>query len=60
MQCPNCGGTAIDRERILGMDTGDKKCCDCGYVGMLREFYSDEQPQKSIQLKPQQQGKKLT
>jgi NAD-dependent SIR2 family protein deacetylase len=30
--CPECGGTHIDKEYLLGMDTGDLKCAHCGFA----------------------------
>ena len=46
-KCPNCGSSSIKKERIYveeagrEIDTGDRICQDCGFVGTSNEFNRD-------------------
>ena len=46
-KCPNCGSSSIKKERIYieeagrEIDTGDKICQRCGFVGTSNEFNQD-------------------
>lgn len=34
-ECPKCGSHQVGKERILGAQTGDWICGDCGETGQL-------------------------
>lgn len=46
-KCPNCGSSSIKKERIYveeagrEIDTGDKICQQCGFVGTSNEFMDE-------------------
>lgn len=36
--CPKCGCEVIRKEKMLGVQTGDLVCSDCGYTSTHNEF----------------------
>lgn len=46
MRCPECGSTRIGRDIVMGSNSGDKKCLDCGYAHLPGKF---EEPPASTQ-----------
>ncbi len=42
LNCTKCGSTDIHKERIMGADTMDKKCSDCGYTGHKNDFLPEK------------------
>lgn len=36
--CPKCGCKGVSKEKIMGQDTMDLICNDCGYVGWWKDF----------------------
>jgi predicted nucleic-acid-binding Zn-ribbon protein len=42
-KCPKCGSDNTHKDRIMGSDTMDRKCGDCGYMGVYREFKEENQ-----------------
>jgi predicted RNA-binding Zn-ribbon protein involved in translation (DUF1610 family) len=41
-RCPKCGSNNTSKERIMGADTMDRICGNCGYIGPKQEFKEKE------------------
>ena len=40
--CPRCDSKRTRKEKIMGADTMDIECLDCGHIGHWREFHPTE------------------
>lgn len=40
-RCPKCGSRNTHKDRIMGSDTMDRECEDCGHVGWHASFRDD-------------------
>lgn len=45
--CPKCASTQTAKEKIMGADTGDIKCMECGYTDNWSEFHRKSDKQKA-------------
>lgn len=41
-KCPKCSSGSTYKERINGMDTGDRVCKDCGYITSANSFKNND------------------